>query len=278
MMKGEPHPMETPNNPVPVVLVIAGLDPTGGAGLQADIETLASQGCHCAPVISTVTVQDTRNVIAISPVAATLVIQQARAILEDMPVKAIKLGLLGSVEIIEAVHSILFDYPHLPVVFDPILAAGGGAELASPHIINAMQNLLHPHTTVITPNSVEARRLATNADTLEACGMALLQQGCEYVLITGTHEESREVTNTLFSNQRVIERFHWPRLANTYHGSGCTLAACIAGLLAQGADPVTAVHQAQEYTWQTLQQGYRAGMGQLLPNRFYWAHHAATDA
>lgn len=256
---------------VPVVMSIAGLDPTGGAGLQADIETIASMGCHAAPVASALTVQDTRDVIELIPVEPTLVIAQARAVLEDMPVRAIKLGLLPSTEIIEAVHGLLVDYPDLPVVLDPVLRAGGGAELAGDQALKAMRSLLLPLATVVTPNSPEARRLAPGADSLDACAMALLELGTEYVLITGTHEATPEVRNTLYAGQRRIETFRWRRLEGSFHGSGCTLASAIAGLLAQGREPAPAIHEAQAYTWQTLCHGYRIGMGQRLPNRLFWA-------
>lgn len=256
---------------VPVVMSIAGLDPTGGAGLQADIETIASMGCHAAPVASALTVQDTRNVITLSPVAPVLVLDQARAVLEDMPVRAVKLGLLPTREIIEAVHSLLVEHPELPVVLDPVLSAGGGKALADRQALEAMCRLLLPLATVVTPNSVEARRLAPGARDLDACAMALLERGAEYVLITGTHEATPEVCNTLYAGRRRIETFRWARLEGSFHGSGCTLASAIAGLLAQGREPPPAIHEAQAYTWQTLYHGYRIGMGQRLPNRLFWA-------
>lgn len=256
---------------VPVVMVFAGNDPTGGAGIQADIEAIASMGCQAAPVITALTVQDTRDVMSVWPTPSALVIEQARAVLEDMPVAAIKIGLLGSVANVEAIHTLLTDYPHVPVVLDPVLAAGGGSELSDDELIDAMISLLLPQTTVLTPNSQEARRLAMEADTLDACGQELLSMGCEWVLITGTHEPGDTVNNALYGNMRCLERFSWERLPHSYHGSGCTLASAIAGLLAQGLEPFTALHEAQEYTWEALQHGYRAGMGQHLPNRMFWA-------
>jgi len=264
------EPMRS-TNIVPVVMIFAGLDPSGGAGVQADIEALASHGCHAAPVITALTVQDTHNVLRWTPVDPMLLIEQARAVLEDMPVAAFKLGMLGSVATVEAVHTLLRDYPEAPVILDPILAAGGGAELAEDDLREALRTLLLPLTTVATPNTHEARALAPEADTLDACAMALLDQGCEFVLLTGTHDPSPDVTNTLYGNRRQLERFRWPRLPGSYHGSGCTLAASIAGLLAQGREPFTAIHEAQEYTWESLKHAYRVGMGQAIPNRLFWA-------
>lgn len=256
---------------IPVVLALSGSDPSGGAGIQADIESLASHGCHCAPVITAVTVQDTQDVKSYAPLDGTLIMEQARAVLEDMPVAAIKIGMLGSTEAVEAIHGVLRDYPDIPVVLDPVLASGAGSSLIDEDMLEALDGLLLPHSTVLTPNSLEARLLAPQADNLDACAMALLEKGCEFVLITGTHENTPHVTNNLYGNHRLLETFTWERLPGSYHGSGCTLAASIAGLLAQGLEPFSAIHEAQAYTWETLKHGYRVGMGQALPNRLFWA-------
>lgn len=256
---------------VPVVMVFSGNDPSGGAGIQADIEALISHGCHTAPVITALTVQDTQDVIGYTPLDSALIVEQARAVLEDMPIAAFKLGLLASSEAVEAVHSILHDYPDIPVVMDPVLSSGSGTVIADDDAIDAMVELLLPQATVLTPNSLEARILAPEADSLDACAMALLARGTEFVLITGTHENTPQVINTLYANNRVMESFTWDRLEGGFHGSGCTLAASIAGLLAQGLEPFTAIHEAQEYTWQALSEGYRIGMGQRIPNRLFWA-------
>lgn len=258
---------------IPVVMTFSGHDPSGGAGIQADIESLISMGCHPATIVTALTVQDTRDVMSLTPVDEMQLIQQARAILEDMAVAAIKIGLLGSIEIMEAVHTILVDYPSIPVVLDPVLFSGGGNNpLASEDLRQAMTQLLFPLTHVLTPNILEAKQLAPEADSIDACAQELMEMGCEYVLVTGTHDNTPEVTNHLYSNRQLLESFSWNRLPESYHGSGCTLAATIAGLLAQGLEPFTAIHEAQEYTWEALNHGYRVGMGQLIPNRLFWAN------
>ena len=260
-----------PKQAYPAVMAFSGNDPTGGAGIQADIEALASMGCHAAPVITSLTIQDTQDIQGYVPIDASLLVQQARAVLEDIPIAAFKIGMLGSVEVIEAVHTILTDYSDIPVVLDPVLVAGGGSEIADEEMIEAITSLLLPQTTILTPNSIEARILAHEADSLDACAQELLEMGCEYVLVTGTHEATTDVTNILYGDRRKLESFTWDRLPETYHGSGCTLAAAIAGLIAQGMEPFAAIHEAQEYTWESLRAGYRLGMGQHLPNRFFWA-------
>lgn len=254
----------------PVVMIFSGNDPTGGAGISADIEAVASVGSHPAPVITALTVQDTSNVLGYQVIDSVLIIEQARAVLEDMPVSAFKLGMLGSVENVEVIHTLLIDYPDIPVVLDPVLASGAGTMLADKALQQAMISLLFPITTVLTPNSHEARMLTTGADNLDACAQMLQENGCEFVLITGSHEDTLMVENGLYGNKRKLDSWRWERLEYNYHGSGCTLAASIAGLLAHGNEPHSAIQEAQNYTWQALSNGYRPGMGQHLPNRFYW--------
>lgn len=256
----------------PTVVTFSGMDPTGGAGSQADMESLISFGCHCCPVVTAITAQDTCNIKNFTAVSASMLINQARAVLEDMAVSAFKIGMLGSVENVEALHSILIDYPNIPVVLDPVINAGGGGELSNDAIVDAIISLLLPLTTLITPNSVEARILAPGADSLEACAHELMELGCEYVLITGSHERTHSVQNRLWGNQRFVADFTWERLPDTFHGSGCTLAAATAGLLAQGFDMVTAVRGAQVYTLNTLKHARRLGMGQLIPHRLFWTN------
>ena len=257
---------------VPVVMALSGSDPSGGAGIQADIEALASMGCHCAPVITALTVQDTHRVHRFQPVDPELVLEQARTVLADMPVAIFKLGMLGTPEMARAAATLLREHPHTPVVLDPVVAGGGGGSLGNEPVLEALRELL-PLTTVLTPNSPEARLLAPGCETLDACGARILEAGCEYVLVTGTHEESEHVENRLYAHGRRVETFTWERLPHSYHGSGCTLASSIAGLMALGLEPFTAVHEAQEYTWDTLQNAYRIGQGQHLPNRLFWARH-----
>lgn len=252
-------------------MTFSGHDPCGGAGIQADIETLVSQGCHAAPVITALTVQDSHNVIEFTPLNATRLITQARAVLEDMPVAAFKTGMLGSAENVTAIHSILQDYPAIPLVLDPVLASGQGTRLGEHDLADAIRTLLVPHATVVTPNTPEVRSLAPGADTPDAGALALLELGADYVLVTGTHEATPQVVNSLYHARGRLETFTWERLPHSYHGSGCTLASAIAGLLAHGLDVFGAVHEAQEFTWNALRDGYRPGMGQYLPDRLFWS-------
>lgn len=267
----------------PIVLAFAASDPSGGAGIQADLMTLSSMGCHVLTVITAITVQDTLGVEAVHALDADWVEDQARAVLEDMPVAAFKIGMVGSVENISVIAEIVSDYPDIPLVLDPVLASGRGDELASEEMLEAIRELLLPQTTVLTPNSMEARRLAEededeDAPDLANCAQRLISYGCEYVLVTGTHENTPKVINTLYGENGQIRSDRWERLPGSYHGSGCTLASAIAANLANGQDVADAVRDAQEYTWQSLANGFRPGMGQHIPDRFFWARNAEPEA
>lgn len=260
----------------PVVLVFAGSDPTGGAGLQADILTLASLGCHPASVVTAVTAQDTIGIKQILTIDTEHVVVQARAVLEDMPVAAIKTGMLASTTTVSAIASIVEDYPDVPLIVDPVQYSGGGDHLSEEPLEDALRLLLIPRATLVTPNIQEARRLAPDADTLDACAQEVMSTGCRYVLITGTHDSTPQVINRLYGNMRLLKAFEFERLPYTYHGSGCTLASACAATLAHGLDPMDAVHQALMYTAKTLRHGYRAGMGQHLPDRLFWGRASGT--
>ena len=267
------------NEPVtgapPIVLTFAPSDPSGGGGMQADLLTLASMGCHALTVVTAITVQDTTGVEGVLPMEAEWVADQARCLLEDMPVDAFKIGALGSVENIAAVAEILADYPDVPLILDPALSSGRGDAQAADAMRHALRDLLLPQTTIATVNGHELRLLAENDDegelaTAEAAAR-LCVSGCEFVLVTGTHDTSREIVNTLYNKGGVVRTDTWARLPGPFAGAGVTLAAAIAAMLANGLELADAVREAQDYAWNALRKGYRPGMGRFLPDRLFWA-------
>jgi hydroxymethylpyrimidine/phosphomethylpyrimidine kinase len=259
------------SSPIPAVLSIAASDPTGGAGVQADLLTIASLGCHPLSVITALTAQDTRGVEGLVAVEPEWILRQARVLLGDVPVAAIKLGVLGSPANARAVAALLADHPRTPVVLDPVLASGRGDALSDDATLEILRTELLPRATVVTPNSIEARRLARAAPDadLAACAGALVKLGCAQVLVTGTHEAGAQVTNTLYAASGCVRADYWPRLPGEFHGSGCTLASAVAALLAKGMPVQEAVYAAQEFTWNSLKAGFKPGRGQHLPNRFF---------
>ena len=253
----------------PVVLVFAGLDPTGGAGLQADIEAVGAMGGHALPVVTAITAQDTRDVKSCTPVDAVSIIEQARVVLDDIHVDACKVGLTGSVEAMGAIHTILKDYADIPVVIDPVCATNAGTPLADDEQVNAMVSLLLPLATVVTPNTIEARLLTPEADSLNASAQQILSYGCQFVLLTGAHEAGADIEHRLFADRQLVKSFHCERLPGSYHGSGCTLASAIAALLGHGLEPLAAVGEGLDYTLGCLQHASALGGGQLIPNRLF---------
>lgn len=253
--------------PPPAVLIIAGNDPSGGAGLTADTQAITALGAHPAPVITALTVQDTVNAYRVEAVAAELVAAQAEAVLKDLPVAAIKLGLLANAAIGKAVANLLRQHRGIPVVLDPVLVAAGGAALAEQELIAVYLEELLPLATVATPNAAESRQLAPAAADAVSRAAALLARGAAQVLIKGADEPTAEINNTLFFRNGQSREFTWPRLPGIYHGSGCTLASATAALLARGESVPDAVAKAQAYTWDALRHGWQLGHGQKIPNR-----------
>jgi len=258
----------------PRVMTFSATDPTSGAGLQADILTISSLGCHPVSIATGFTVQDTVGVNKLIPVDSELVNDQARFILEDMEVEIFKLGLLGSKENITTIAEIISDYPDIPLIIDPVLASGRGDEFSDIEARNMMMELLFPESLLITPNSLEARQLVGNEEesadiSIDACVDRFKEMGCENILITGTHENTENVINTLYNSSNQVIPYHWDRLPGSYHGSGCTLTAAISAYYALGLSIDEAVEEAQHFTWQTLKNGFKPGMGQLIPNRFF---------
>jgi hydroxymethylpyrimidine/phosphomethylpyrimidine kinase len=243
----------------PLVLSFAAADPTGGAGLQADVLTLAALGCHPLSVLTALTVQDTHGVSRLQALDARLVAEQAQCLLDELRVAAFKVGVVASAANAAAIAAILAQHPRVPVVLDPVLASGRGDPLADAAVLAALREHLLPRTTVLTPNTLEARALGGVAD--------CLARGCKYVLLTGTHADTPEVVNTLYGAAGAVREDRWPRLPGSYHGSGCTLASAIAARLAQGDAVPEAVRAAQDFTWRALERGFKPGSGQHLPWR-----------
>ena len=245
----------------PIVLTFAASDPTGGAGLQADLLTLAALGCHPLSVVTGLTVQDTRGVESLEAVASALVMRQANALLAESKVAAFKAGVLASPDNVRAVAAILDQHKNVPLVLDPVLASGRGDALASDAVRAALVEALIPLTTVLTPNTLEAEQLGG--------AQRLLDAGARYVLVTGTHDDTSEVINRLYDRRGLVREDRWKRLPGSYHGSGCTLASALAALLARGRAVPDAVREAQDYTWNALAAGFKSGAGRMLPDRFF---------
>ena len=253
---------------VATVLTFAGLDPSGGAGLQADIETIAELGGTALPIMTANTIQNTQSFLESHATDPDWLKHQTQHLLKDITPNAIKIGLLSSTTTVDAIHESLIDeqLKDLPVVLDPVLRSGSGADLSNDDLILAIKEKLLPLTTIITPNNHEARKL-TGCDSMDEAATILIETGCRFVLITGADEAEAQVENRLYGQNGLIEVYNFEKLPDTYHGSGCTLSSAIAVLLAKGLNHRSAVEQAQAYAWETLKAGHQIGQGQKHPTR-----------
>jgi hydroxymethylpyrimidine/phosphomethylpyrimidine kinase len=251
----------------PQVLCISGHDPSGGAGLQADIEAVAAQQAHALVAVTSLTVQNTQNVQRVVPTAPSLLAQQIEAVLDDCVVHAIKIGLIGDADQVPVIADAI-RRAGVPVVLDPVLRAGGGANLAGAATAAAMIEQLLPLAEIITPNAAEARRLAPGAGgDLAACGATLIAQGCANVLITGGDEPTTDVVNIWHRHDGAPREFRSTRIDGGFHGAGCTLASALAARRARGESLDVALERAQAYVHAALQRGLAVGRGRLVPGR-----------
>ena len=249
----------------PVVLVLAGLDPSGGAGLAADLQTLNALGCHAAPVATALTVQDTLNARRVDALPADLLLEQARAVIQDSAaLAAIKIGLCADVDTVHALARIIDlarDHrPDVPVVLDPVLSAGGGMALTPTALPATLSQALIPKTDLITPNAAEAQALGGVAQ--------LLALGAKAILLTRGDAPQPIIRNSLHLAGQAPRHFDWPRVPGQFRGTGCTLASACAAGLAHGLTPVAACQQAQRFVAHSVAHAYATGRGQAIPHRF----------
>ncbi|WP_370228794.1 bifunctional hydroxymethylpyrimidine kinase/phosphomethylpyrimidine kinase [Marinobacter nauticus] len=247
--------------------MLSGLDPSGGAGIQADIQAITSIGAHPLPVLTCLTVQDTRNVYGAKPVSPDLIKQQLECLAQDTPIHAIKTGALGNAEVVEVLVEFVQKHSGVPLIVDPVIKAAGGGDLADDALVTAMKDKLFARAEMITPNGIELAQLGGSDDPAEAA-RNLLQTGCESVLATGGHGTGIHIINTLYNHAPEPMEWEVERVgSNEYHGTGCTLAAAIAAGRAMGLSPRAAISQAQNYVHRALLHALTVGQGQRVPDR-----------
>lgn len=248
----------------PTVMVVGGMDPSGGAGLCADIQTLSALGCHAAPVVTAITVQDTASVKKYQLVGTELVRQQLQVVLDDLSPAVVKTGMLANAEVIAVLADLLREYPAIKLVVDPVMRSNYNNSLSEDSLVSAMKERLLPIATLITPNLPEAEMLSGIRNDADQCAAQLADCDC---FITGTHADSVPVINRYYQCGLKQREWKWERLPFDYHGSGCTLASAIAAGIAHGMAMEQALQQAQQFVMESLQTGFKPGHGQYLPNR-----------
>jgi hydroxymethylpyrimidine/phosphomethylpyrimidine kinase len=266
-----PKQLYAPSANPPVILTFSTLDPSGSGGIQADIETAASIGAHCAPLITSLcTTGESPERESVS-VDAGLLVEQTKAIAEAMDVKAIKLGFLGALENIDAIHSILSELPPAPIVAHPALCLWEEMDASTEEFSEAFCNLIMPLTDIAIFSQYEATSLAREADSLEACAQELLATNCESLLITGTGPQHHDARNSFFQSRSGVTHFDWQEESAASQGTSSTLATASAAYLAHGFSAIQAIEEAQHYTWQASRASRQIGFGRSTLHRFYWA-------
>jgi hydroxymethylpyrimidine/phosphomethylpyrimidine kinase len=275
------NPPAVQNQTSPLILTFGVSDPVGATGIQADLATFAALGCHGLSVLTGMLIGDTARVEDSDEIDADWVVDQARVLLEDMPVAAIKIGALMSIEQASAIAEIVSDYPDVPLVLDPFLSSLPDSGLADDDMLMAIRTILAPQARMMLASQVELARMAEtwreggSGDMLGADVAELTGIGCAAVLVTGTGAagkgEDATISNTLFDDTGVIDTYSWPHLAGPFLGAGSTMSAALAAYLARGLEPQAAARAAQEYTHGALAKAQRFGMGKLVPNKFFRA-------
>lgn len=265
----------------PLILTFGVADPVGASGIQADLACFSALGCHGLSVLTGLLIADSARVEDSQEVDADWVCDQARVVLEDMPVAAIKVGALTSIEQATAIAEIVSDYPDVPLILDPYLSSLPDSGLMDDDMLMAIRQILVPQATVLLLSQVELARMAetwregggdmTAEDVAELTGM-----GCEFVLVKCTggsgvhgHGNGKHVSNTLYDGDGIVASFDWQHLPGPFLGAGNTLSAALAAMMARGMEVQQAVQAAQEFTVGALAHAQRFGMGKLVPNMFF---------
>lgn len=251
------------------VLIIAGSDPSGGAGIQADIKTVTALGGYAATAITALTVQNTRGVSAVHAVSPGVIAAQIDAVMSDIGADAIKIGMIGDVEAARIIKAALERYTDIPAVLDPVLAATSGGALAKEGVAGFIAEHLVPRAAVITPNKDEAEALTgicvNDREGMIEAGRKLLGLGARAALVKGGHMSGETVEDILVTENEVCSFTNERIETNSTHGTGCTLASAIATGLAQGVSLEDATARAIEYVHQAIKTapGYGGGHGPL---------------
>ncbi|MDW7693178.1 bifunctional hydroxymethylpyrimidine kinase/phosphomethylpyrimidine kinase [Flammeovirgaceae bacterium SG7u.111] len=263
----------------PSVLTIAGFDGSGGAGIQADIKATSALGCYSTSVLTALPVQNTCGVKKIYPIPAQAIEDQIHAILEDIFPDAIKIGMVHTTELVDTILNTLQQYPHIPIVFDPVMVATSGHKLIEDATIQAIIEKLFPITEVITPNLDEAAILADmpirSVEEMQVAGKKIMELGCQSVLLKGGHLPTAQLTSLYFAKNGKVHSYDFEKFqTNNTHGSGCTLSSAIASYIARGESLENAVDLGQQYVHGAIENGKDVliGKGNGPLNHFYNPH------
>ncbi len=249
--------------PADTVLLFSGLDPSGAAGIVADIETINQFGITSLPIITTLTVQNSQEVKLVETTSQTLIEAQFQALTEDITFQTVKIGLLGSLGQIKTIIKLLNTRQGLSIILDPIITSGNDEVLLDEGAINVIRNELIPLATILTPNLTELSLLAPGLD--EQSAVSSLD--CPWILVTTADNSEFDIEHRLYLQSKLVGQFPYKKLPGKYHGSGCTLSSAISALIALNIPVEIACKRALDYTYQTLLSAKKLGKMQYHPNR-----------
>ena len=245
------------------VLLFSGLDPSGAAGISADIETINQFGLNPLPIVTSLTAQNTQRVESIDVVKDSLLEKQFNLLDEDISFNTVKIGLLGSVSQIKTISRLIGEKNTLNVVVDPILISGTQENMSSIKMVGVMKKYLFPKCTILTPNLEELNILSPGLSEKEAVSSL----NCPWVLVTTSDSSKIDIEHRLYNKSSLIRRFNYKKLPDKFHGSGCTLSSAISALLAKGIAIEEACDQGLAYTYQCLLNAKKLGKMQYHPTR-----------
>jgi len=254
-------------NSRPTVLCFAGLDPSGGAGLQADIESVANCGAHALPIATCLTTQNTQATSSVYAVESQVIKQQFKALIEDVKISSIKIGVVPNSEIAICIATLIKQLPDTPIVYDPVISASFGSKFTDTNTLDVIKSHLLPYITVLTPNMSEVCKLLNKTNCSVTQASELCDYGPKYILVTGADNNTKTVNNALLSKKCQLESYNYQRLPHQYHGSGCTLSSALACYLALNHPIQQAALLAQDFTYRSLLDAHSIGQGQWIPNR-----------
>lgn len=242
------------------ILILSGLDPCGGAGISADIETISQFGLVALPIVTTITVQNTQSISQIKPVDNDLIIKQFHHLQADIEFDVVKIGLTCSDEQIKMIAELIKDKT---IVLDPIIKAGTQETLLPTQAVVSLKQNLLPLVKILTPNMAELHALSGEQNEQKA----IKKIDCEWVLLTTTDVSNSVIEHRLYHNAKLVKSYTYDKLSGSYHGSGCTLSSSIAALITQELSMQDVCQRALDYTYQTLLNAKRIGKMQYHPNR-----------
>ena len=247
----------------PVVLAIGGHDPTGGAGIQSDIETITSHDCHAVSLITCLTSQNTERFLTLDPVNPSTFATQAKTLISDIHIDVIKIGAVGNFKIVEKIYDLINSMQNTAVIVDPVIKSSTGGLLANKETIEALKSLILPKSFLITPNLDEVKALS-GEDNLDQSLEALCELCQQYILVKDVEESEKSVINNLYSKSKLLKHWESPRKEGQFHGTGCSLASSIACFIAKSVNILESIDLAQKHTLKAINNSIGIGKGQKI--------------